>query len=334
MSEARVEIAIVITPGFNMAATIGFLDPLRAANYLIGDPVFRWALYADANTKPTASNGLAIKTEPLSALKRSPHFGVISTSWTPEAHYGAFDALLRRWSRFGTSLVGLDTGAFVLAAAGLLDGYRATVHYEHMDAFAETYPDVALSEDLYVIDRDRLTASGGGSAIDLGLQIVRSVAGQGIANSAARYVFHERLRPEGTRQLPDEREPTGIMAPEALRRAIQVMEENLEEVAPMPVIAERAGISQRRMERLFRQFVGKSPVRYYSDIRLDRARGLVTQTDLPLHEIALACGFASPEHFSRAYRARFGVTARTDRIEGRVPFEFRAWPMHVRGGQI
>jgi len=87
------------------------------------------------------------------------------------------------------------------------------------------------------------------------------------------------------------------------------------------------------LQRLFANHTGMSPIRYYRDIRLDRARGLVTQTDMPVLEVALACGFFSPEHFSRAYRLRFGIAPREDRVEGRIPFEFRAWPMHTRRRQ-
>jgi transcriptional regulator GlxA family with amidase domain len=106
------------------------------------------------------------------------------------------------------------------------------------------------------------------------------------------------------------------------------MEENLEDALSIPQICTRLRVSQRQLDRLFAQFVRKGPVLYYRDMRLDRARSLVTQTDMKLSEIAVASGFSSQAHFSRAYRERFGLAPRTDRVEGRVPFEFRAWPMH------
>jgi transcriptional regulator GlxA family with amidase domain len=106
------------------------------------------------------------------------------------------------------------------------------------------------------------------------------------------------------------------------------MEENLENALSIPQICKQVRLSQRQLDRLFAQFVRKSPVLYYRDIRLDRARSLVTQTDMQLSEVAVASGFSSQAHFSRAYRERFGLAPRTDRVEGRVPFEFRAWPMH------
>jgi transcriptional regulator GlxA family with amidase domain len=152
--------------------------------------------------------------------------------------------------------------------------------------------------------------------------------GDSLANAAARYLFHQSLRPQGTSQNPSLLEPLGSTAPSVLKRAIKLMEENLEDALSIPQICKQVRLSQRQLDRLFAQFVRKSPVLYYRDIRLDRARSLVTQTDMQLSEVAVASGFSSQAHFSRAYRERFGLAPRTDRVEGRVPFEFRAWPMH------
>ncbi|MEM9146454.1 MAG: GlxA family transcriptional regulator [Pseudomonadota bacterium] len=337
-------IAMVVAPGFNLAASMGVLDPFRAANYLAGTALFRWEILAcegggedgGGGASVRASNAVEISARPLAGLLASratdwsPDLGIVSTSWAPEAAYGApLDAALRRWERHGAMLAGIDTGAFVLAAAGLLRGRRATVHYEHIDAFAELYPDTTITEDLYVLDGDRLSCCGGAAATDLALQILSRLHGPALTNAAARYLFHERLRAPGTHQIPVTAEPLGPAAPSRLRAAIRAMEERLEDPAGIPEIAAAAGLSQRQLERLFRAHVGRSPLRYYSDIRLDRARGLVTQTEMPLREVALASGFSSPESFARAYRARFGLPPRSDRIEGRVPFEFRAWPMHA-----
>ena len=325
-------LTIITAPGFNLAATVGFIDAFRACNYLAGEALYRWSLAHIGDEAPVASNGLSLASTLLDQQAPGPDIGVVSTSWAPDAAYEPLAPVLRRWSRFGAQLVALDTGAFVLAEAGLLKGRRATVHYEHIDAFAEMFPGTQTTEDLYTIDGPVMTAAGGAAATDLALQIVRATAGEALANASARYIFHERLRPEATRQLPGGAEPSGQTVPDAVRAAIQFMEDHLEEVAPMPIIAEAAGVGQRRLERLFKRFVGRTPARYYSDIRLDRARGLATQTDLPVREIALACGFSSPEHFSRAYAKRFGAAPRDDRKTGRVPFEFRAWPMHEKGG--
>ncbi len=332
-NESVFRIFVVATPRFNIAATMGFVDPFRVANYLNGRPLYDWSIFALGGDMVRASNGVDLALPDLSAHRGTPDLAVVSSSWTPEAFFGApLDAVLRRWARFGAALGGIDTGAFILADAGLLSGRRATVHYEHLDAFIELYPDVEASEDLYVFDDDRLTTCGGGAATDLGLQVVRATHGEALANAAARYLFHDRLRPPGAQQNPDQVEPVGASTPAKLRAAIKIMERHLEEPTTIPAIADEIGLSQRQLERLFTLYVCKSPLQYYRDIRLDRARGLVTQTEMPIWEVALACGFSSPEHFSRAYRTRFGLAPRTDRVEGRVPFEFRAWPMHSAAG--
>ncbi|MEO1199081.1 MAG: GlxA family transcriptional regulator [Pseudomonadota bacterium] len=330
--QVALSIFLVVTPRFNLAATMVFLDPLRIANYLNGRPLYEWSVLSVAGGLIESSNGLALPTGALSSVSDTPDIALVSSSWTPEANFGPpLDAQLRRWARFGAALGGIDTGAFILAEAGLLSGRRATVHYEHLDAFAELYADVEASEDLYTFDDDRLTSCGGAASADLALQLVRATHGEALANATARYFFHNKLRAVGTRQNPDISEPVGATAPSKLRAAIKIMERHLEEPTPIPEIAAEVGLSQRQLERLFTLYVCKSPLQYYRDIRLDRARGLITQTEMPVWEVALACGFSSPEHFSRAYRARFGLPPRTDRIEGRVPFEFRAWPMHALG---
>lgn len=334
MKQMPKSITILVANGYNMSATISFLDPFRAANYLAGEKIYHWRVAHAEAAPPTASNGLALAASPLGDGEGAPDIGVVSTSWTPERTYQTLAPILRRWSRHGAAIAGLDTGAFVVAAAGLASGRRITVHYEHIDALAETFPDVEVSEDLYVIDGPILTASGGGAATDLALQVVRRDLGEALANAVARYLFHERIRPEGSRQLAVEREPIGATAPGPVREAIRMMEAHLEEVVSIPEIAAALGVSLSTLERRFRRHVGKTPARYYADIRLDRARGLVVQTDLPVGEISLACGFASAEHFSRSYARRFGAPPQSDRLKGRVPFEFRAWPMHERGGRL
>ncbi|MEM7320058.1 MAG: helix-turn-helix domain-containing protein, partial [Pseudomonadota bacterium] len=250
----------------------------------------------------------------------------------PESHFTSeLSSVLNRWSRSHVKIGALDTGAFILADAGLLKNRRATVHYEHIDAMIELYPDISVTEDLFVIDGDRFTCCGGLASADLALFLLRDICGEGTANAVARYLFHHNVRGPEISQNPARLEPFGRTTPGALRRAIDLMESNLEHPMSIPEICVALDMSQRQLSRLFATYVGKTPVLYYRDIRLDRARGLVTQTEMKLSEIAVASGFSSQTHFSRAYRERFGLPPRQDRIDGRVPFEFRAWPMHSPG---
>lgn len=162
-----------------------------------------------------------------------------------------------------------------------------------MDAFGERFPNCALSEDIYVFDGNRISCAGGAAAMDFALQIIRMAKGNALANAAARYLFHPTVRPPGTPQNDAPLEPLGNAAPGAVKPAIALMEKNLETPLPITRICQQIGISRRQLNRLFAAFVRKTPALYYRDIRLDRARGLVTQTELAMSEIALASGFAS-----------------------------------------
>ncbi|MFA3919704.1 GlxA family transcriptional regulator [Ruegeria hyattellae] len=325
----NLEIVVLVAPHFNVSATTSFVDPFRVANYLSGSARFTWTYASETGGIVESSSGLLIQTKTIETVAHhKPWLVLVSTSWTPERHMSpSLRAALRKWAAAGTIVGGLDTGAIVLANAGLLKGKTATVHYEHIDAFIEIAPETNVSEQMFVLEGRVFTCCGGTAATDLGLRFVHSVAGESIANAAARYLFHHDVRGEDRSQNPKGIEPMGYATSAAVREAIDLMEANLEAVVSIPEISRRLGISQRQLSRLFRQYVHKSPVEYYRKIRLDRARGLVTQTELKFSEIAAASGFNGQAHFSRAYKQRFGLSPREDRIEGRVPFEFRAWPM-------
>lgn len=328
-ADSQTRILIVVTPNFNMAATVGMIDPFRAANYLQGRNLFRWTIVSEAGGKCLASNGLSLETQSLSDVAEE-RFDIVlvSSSWTPESHGNAkLHGALRRRYKQGAVLGGLDTGAFILARAGLLDGRRATVHYEHLDAFGELFPDVISSEDICVFDGQVITCCGGVAAIDFAVTIIQGISGDALANASARYIFKGTIRQPETRQNSELVEPIGGTVPKAIKAATDQMERHLETPISIPDLCRKINVSQRQLDRLFSQYVRKTPALYYRDIRLDRARGLVTQTEMPLAEVAQASGFRSHVHFSRVYKERFGLTPSRDRIDGRVPFEFRAWPM-------
>ena len=328
---ASCRIAVLTLPSFNVLATMALLDPFRAANYLSAAPLYGWQTVALDEAPVTASNGLAVAGAlPLKEAPADFDFVFVSASWTPERYRNKrlFD-WLRRCARTGAALGGLDTGAFVLAFAGLLEGRRATVHYEHAAAFRELFPGIAPSDALFEIDGNRLTCCGGMAASDLALEIIRMQHGIDLANASARYIFHDRLRSSAEEQSPQHHEPVGYAAPRKLREAIILMERNLEMPLTVAAVASACRLSQRHMERLFREHTGVTPVSYYMDVRLDRARGMITQTEMSVLQVSVACGFASPEYFSRVYRKRFGLTPSEDRVAGRVPFQFRSYPAHA-----
>jgi transcriptional regulator GlxA family with amidase domain len=321
---------IVLFDHFNAMATTAFLDPFRAANYIAARALYDWILLSKDGNPVPASNGTTWHAD-MSALSRPIVDTVIlSASWSPERHDAAVPAgWLRDLARMGTPVGGIDTGAVPLARLGLLDGYRATAHYEHLDGMRETFPRVAVEDALYIVDRDRITCAGGLAASDLALELARLHHGHDLANAAARYILHDRHRAGGESQTRPAAEPVRAVPHRGLLRAITAMESAVETPRRLPDIAKEAGLSLRHMERLFHRHTGRNPGAYYLDLRLDRARGLVTQTGMRVLEVAVACGFSSPEHFTRAYRKRFGLTPRDDRVEGRIPFQYRAVPAHA-----
>ena len=312
-------------------AAHAFLDPFRAANYLRARNVYEWKFLSPEGGDITASNGAVFAaTHDLKSEEQGHDFLIVNASWTPEQFQEkTLQSWLRAASRRGSMLGGIDTGAFVLAYAGLLENHSAVVHYEHQAAFAELFPTVMSEESLYVIDRRRLSCCGGAASIDLALEIIQMQHGIELANAAARYIFHERLRQGNESQIPRHLEPVGYQVPEIVREAILLMERNVEEPLTQPELAQLLALSVRQVQRLFKRYVGVTPLRFYLNIRLDRARGLVTQTELPIMEIAALTGFPRAEQLSRAYQGRFDITPIKDRIDGRIPFQFRNFTDHA-----
>lgn len=319
-------VGMLLLPEFNSMSAQAFIDPLRAANYVQGEALFEWDWLSLDGGNIRASNTLSIATS--QAIENTVYdFVVVNASWAPERFQNPG---LRRWLRFQdahhATLVGLDTGAFVLAFSGLMRGHPAVVHYEHTESYSELFPGSPVLQQLFIADGNRITGCGGVASTDLALEMVRELHGYDLANAAAHYLIHDRLRPGDVDQLSKTHEPAGYHIPGLLRESMMLMERNLEEPLKISEISEHLGLSQRQLERLYRRYTGVTPNRYYLDTRLDRARGLITQTQLSLVEITSACGFSSTEVMARNYHRRFGITPGKDRVEGRIPFQFRSHP--------
>jgi transcriptional regulator GlxA family with amidase domain len=201
----------------------------------------------------------------------------------------------------------LCTGTWVLAEAGLLDARRATIHWENQDGFAEKFPDVTLIRTVFVEDGNRLTAAGGTAAIDMVLRQIARDHGPDLANRIADQMIHTSIRSEDDHQRLSIPTRIGARHPR-LAQVVARMEANIEEPVSPARLASEAGMSPRQLERLFARYLGRSPKRYYMEIRLERARNLLLQTEMSVMEIALACGFASAAHFSKCYRGTYGST--------------------------
>ena len=310
---APVQIGFFLVPKFSMMAFSSAVEPLRVANLIGGRELFRWRVFSRDGAPVEASNGMAVLAE--GSIANTPRLNTlfVCASHEPlETLDSAAAAWFRRMAVGGTTMGALDTGAWLLARAGLLDGYRATVHWEWRDAFAEDFPEVDCRTSLFETDRGRLTCAGGTAALDMMLHLIGLRFGHQLAIDISEQFIHERIRPAEDAQRMALGRRLGVTDPK-LEAVIAAMEESLEEPVPSREFARIAGVSERQLERLFRRALGCTPTRYYLDLRLRRARILLGQTRMPVMEVALACGFATPAHFSRTYKQHFGHAPRAER---------------------
>ena len=203
-----------------------------------------------------------------------------------------------------------------MARAGLLNGYRCTIHWENRSAFKEDFPELACTNKIYEIDRERLTCSGGTAAMDLMLHLIADRHGRALARSVANQFHHERIRDENDDQRGGELQLRSWL-PARMRQAIELMERQIEDPVTLPDIARRVGLSARQLERLFLNHAAMTPLRYYLQLRVERAHELLLYSDRPIVEIAVSAGFTSASHFSTWYKRIHGTTPST--MRGRPP---------------
>ena len=296
----------LLVPKFSMMAFVSALEPLRVANRLAQRQLYRWEILSRDGLPVAASNNLSLLADrPTGDATRFDKLVVVA-SFEPEAAYErAVAQWLKRLDHAGTALGSIDTGSFLLAWAGLLDGHRATTHWESLDSFAEQFPKVDVGSGLFIIDRSRFTCAGGTAALDMMLHLIRLRHGQQLAGAVSDQFIHAKIRDPQERQRMEPEAREGISR-RGFARAIELMETHLEEVLGIDALCQASGVSRRQLERLFQRHFRLSPQRYYLDLRLQRARALLQYTDMSVVEISVACGFGAAAHFSRAYRAWAG----------------------------
>jgi AraC family carnitine catabolism transcriptional activator len=299
------DVAFVLFAKFSMIALYGALEPLRVANRFAGN-VFTWRFVSLAGQPVFASNDIPVSADCALSDIGTPDLALLCASYE---HGNALTtpvlSAVRKLARRKVMLGGMDTGPFILAEAGVLDGFRATCHWESLPGFRERYPKVQTTRALYEIDGERLTCAGGASSIDMMLEWIGRLHGRALTVTIADQLLHFRLAEGATEaRLPAEtryqtRDPR-------LLAIIRGMEENIEEPLPAPALAELARISQRHMERLFREQLSTSARSLYLHLRLERAERLLTYGDMSVRDAGIACGFSSLAQFSRMFKSRFG----------------------------
>jgi len=298
---------------FTMLSFACAIEALRIANRMAGRDLYVWRIAGESGDTVQCSAGIGYKLDMgLDEVAREDTILVCGGLDVQAATTRKIVNWLRREARRGAMVGGLCTAAHTLARAGLLDGRRATIHWENQDSFAEDFEEVTLTKSIFVIDGNRITAAGGTASIDLMLKLIADDHGADLANAVADQLIYSTIRTDQDTQRLSIPTRIGVRHPK-LSAVIGMMEKNIEDPISPAALAREVGMSTRQLERLFRRYLGRSPKRYYMELRLQKARNLLMQTDMSVINVALACGFTSPSHFSKCYRAQYATTPYRER---------------------
>ncbi|WP_374368724.1 GlxA family transcriptional regulator [Dongia sp.] len=310
---APFRLAIILVPRFALMSFASVVEPARGANRLSGRKLYEWDLFGPAQGNVESNGGIEVAAKSIAELDPGVFDMVIVCAAThaESKRYPSLEAAVRRLHRAGLAVAAVSTGSFLLARAGLLGGRRCTVHWDYADSFREAFPDVDLLNDLFVVDGRILTCAGATAALDMMLELIQCHHGRDLARQIADQFLHGGIRgaTEGQRQVL----LGGAVRNAVVQRAVQRMEATVEEPVSPARLARELGVSQRQLERLSKRYLGCTPAKFHAQLRLQRARRMLRQTELSVAEIAIACGFVSLSHFAKAYRRQFSVSPRQDR---------------------
>lgn len=305
---------LVLTQGFSHLSLSTAIEPLFIANWIAGRKLFSWNTLSTDGFAVTASSG--IQTAVDYPLGTTEHFDVVLVLASFEARQAATDSRLLKWLRWaervGSEVGAIETGSEILAAAGMLDDHTAPAHWYNIEGMRERYPDVNVTDTLYSLAGKRPVSAGASATLDMMVALIARTAGQALASEVALHLLLRR-RPPDERQQTLDRDPQPAAARDPVARARQIMAAAIDEPKSCAEIARMVGVSERHLQRLFQQELGSGMAQAYHLLRMERAHQLVQQTDLSITEVAVACGFASLEVFSRTYRKAFGVSPSRDR---------------------
>jgi transcriptional regulator GlxA family with amidase domain len=304
-------LAFLLIREFSMLSVVSAVEPLRAANRLLGREAYAWRFYSADGQPIPASNGMAVNVagglaEIVAEAPRLDYLFVCAGLDHDPPGRQRLHAALHQCARAGLVLGALSAGAFILARAGLLRGYRCTIHWEFQPAFEEAFPELDVSSGLYVVDRDRWTGSGGVAGMDMMLELIGRDHGAALSRAVANQFQIDRIRNAAISQRPGTLDRLETL-PGPLQKAVGLMLANIEAPLPMGEVARLSGLRLRRMERMFRAHLDASPARFYRALRLEKARDLLLYTNLSTLEIGVLTGFSSSSHFAMAYHRQYGI---------------------------
>lgn len=303
----------VLLEQFSLLSFASAIEGLRIANRMSGKELYSWLMVSEDGSTITCSAGTEFRVDAgFDEMQRDDSILICAGVDVQKATSKKVLNWLRREARRGVKIGGLCTGAYTLAKAGLLDGKRATIHWENQDSFLEEFENIELTKSVFVVDGNRYTTAGGTSSIDLILKLIADDHGEELASGVADQLIYSSIRTDQDTQRLSIPTRIGVRHPK-LSAVIKMMEENIEEPISPSILSRDVGMSTRQLERLFRRYLNRSPKRYYMELRLQKARNLLMQTDMSVINVALACGFASPSHFSKCYRSHYSTTPYRER---------------------
>lgn len=308
-------VAVLVLDQCNTLSFAAAVDPMRAANRLSGRSLFNWTYVTATETPATLTSGLTVPGTPVYQLPRCDLLMVVAGFDLDRHATSALRASLRRIAATGATIAGIDGGPWLLADAGLLDGYRATTHWEDLDQFAMRFPAVTTLRDRFHIDRARMTSGGAAPAIDMMLHLIADRFGTALAARVAGAFIYDASPQSSTPQSRLGHQPNHNRL---TARASALMEHSLDTPLSIPHLARQCGASPRALEVQFKTRLNTTPKTHYLNLRLTEALRLITDTELAIMDIALATGFASQSSFARAFRLAYGTSARQVRA-GRRP---------------
>jgi transcriptional regulator GlxA family with amidase domain len=304
-----------LVPDFTMLTFSAAIEALRLANHVLGFKAYHRRLVSESGGTVRASCGLSVMTDSCLALERKrlfnsdqPSMAIVCADDNVEEYSNKpLEAWLRECRHRGIAVGALGTGTYVLAKAGLLDNKRCTIHWEKLPGFAERFIRTSPGTGIYEVDGEIWTCAGGSASFDMMLQLIARDFGERTAAGICEHALVERVRsPRERQRLP--LSSRYEISNESVIKTIDHMQQNMAEPLSIEDLAARVDLSRRQIERLFRHDLGCSPVRYYRELRLERARLLLTQSTMPVVDIAIACGFISASHFSKCYRETNGTS--------------------------
>lgn len=312
-NDGPVHIGFLMMPDYTMITFANAVAVLRMANRKGQQELYRWSVLTMDGHAVRSSDGLELKPDYSVADAAGLDLLFVCGGYKIE-HQCAEPVLdyLRQVARRNIPVGAMCTGSYLLAAAGLLDGYRCTIHWENLSSLRERFPQLTVTSTLFVLDRNRLTCSGGVSSMDMFLSIVARLHGAKLVQEISEQFTTERVRTEEDTQRVPLRYLIGVNQPK-LMDAVVLMEANIEEPLSLDDMASYLLISRRQLERLFQKNLHCSPSRYYLELRLNRARQLLLQTNMPIIDVAISCGFSTSPHFSKCYSGQYGKPPRAER---------------------